>query len=101
MSAVYTTPLDFIITNISPLLVGPLLLESHPVTIWFYFSEAIINTVVTHGGYTFFGFPNADMHDSHHETFNNMFGVIGLLDYLHGTDIKFKERIASAKVKNN
>ncbi|KAI9291663.1 sterol desaturase [Neoconidiobolus thromboides FSU 785] len=92
ISAVYTTPLDFLVSNITPLLVGPIVLQSHPVTVWVYFIVAIINTVITHGGYTIPGFPNPKLHDFHHETFNNMYGVIGLLDFVHGTDDKFRSR---------
>ncbi|KAJ9051776.1 hypothetical protein DSO57_1001534 [Entomophthora muscae] len=92
VSALYANPIDFALTNVGPLLIGPLILNCHPVTVWLYFAEAIIETTSVHSGFNFPGFPNADMHDYHHETFNNMFSLLGLGDYIHGTDIKFKQR---------
>jgi len=70
--------------------VGPLLCNAHPVSVWAYFAEATINTIVTHSGYILPGVPNATMHDFHHESFKWNFGVLGLMDYLHGTDTGFK-----------
>jgi sterol desaturase/sphingolipid hydroxylase (fatty acid hydroxylase superfamily) len=36
--------------------------------------------------------PSPDMHDWHHETFNENFGVLGVLDTIHCTNTKFLDR---------
>jgi sterol desaturase/sphingolipid hydroxylase (fatty acid hydroxylase superfamily) len=60
--------------------------------------------VVHHSGYDlpfdtvpFFG-SMAEQHDLHHERFNVNFGVIGLMDYLHGT--AHYQRKAQKETKN-
>ena len=43
-----------------------------------------------HSGYHLPLLFSPEFHDYHHLKFNQCFGVIGLLDFLHGTDIKFR-----------
>jgi sterol desaturase/sphingolipid hydroxylase (fatty acid hydroxylase superfamily) len=67
---------------ISPLIVGikyPLL------EIWFI--GAMIIPIFSHCGYKFGGIFKRlnESHDLHHKLFNCNFGVLGLFDYLHGT----------------
>ena len=52
---------------------------------------AILNTLNAHSGYHFPFFPSPEAHDYHHLKFNQCYGVLGILDYLHGTDIQFRE----------
>ena len=35
--------------------------------------------------------PSPEGHDFHHSSFTNCFGVLGILDWLHGTDLEFKK----------
>jgi sterol desaturase/sphingolipid hydroxylase (fatty acid hydroxylase superfamily) len=60
-----------------------------------WLSMAIANSVNAHTGYHLPFFPSCEAHDFHHLKFNQCFGVLGLLDYLHGTDSLFR----SSKVK--
>jgi sterol desaturase/sphingolipid hydroxylase (fatty acid hydroxylase superfamily) len=39
--------------------------------------------------------PSPDMHDWHHETFNENFGVLGVLDTFHNTNTKFLDRFCN------
>jgi methylsterol monooxygenase len=90
MAATYAHPIEHLVSNMLPLAMGPIVMKSHLVTIWIWFSLAIFNTINSHCGYDFFGFPSSLMHDFHHYSFNSNFGVVGVLDYIHGTDSGFQ-----------
>lgn len=87
--ALYAHPLEFIFSNLLPVGLGPLICDSHLLVTWVWFVLGIITTVNTHSGYHFPGMPSPEAHDFHHLTFNNCYGVLGVLDFLHGTDRKF------------
>jgi methylsterol monooxygenase len=97
VSAVYAHPVEHFLSNIFPVLLGPLLVRSHIVTIWFWTSLAIVNTINAHCGYAFPFMPSPLFHDYHHLKFTNNFGVLGVLDSWHGTDTNFKEYLKSKK----
>eukprot|EP01136_Pigoraptor_vietnamica_P029353 Opistho-1_new@87445 len=90
ISALYCHPLEFFLSNLFPIIIGPLVMGSHLLTMWLWFSLAIIVTVNVHSGYHFPLMPSPEFHDFHHLKFNTNYGVIGVLDYLHGTDKKFR-----------
>jgi fatty acid hydroxylase domain-containing protein 2 len=91
--AVYCHPIEHIFSNLVPVAMGAILLRSHPVTIWFWFSYAIFETLNGHSGYHWPFFQSPEFHDYHHLKFNQNFGSIGLLDYLHGTDTQWRESV--------
>lgn len=85
---------------------------SHVATAWFWFGLAILSTLNAHSGYHLPFFPSPEAHDFHHlkyacyvnfyqiiiinylktaYRFNNCFGVLGIMDRLHGTDIMFRQ----------
>lgn len=86
--------------NALPLLAGPLLIGSHLVTAWLWFSLAVIGTQVHHSGYHF---PlqrwdhQPTFHDEHHRLFQCNYGLLGLLDWVHGTHAPKKETKKDAK----
>ncbi|XP_059485931.1 fatty acid hydroxylase domain-containing protein 2-like [Neocloeon triangulifer] len=91
--AVYCHPLEHIFSNLVPVALGSMLLRSHPVSVWFWFSYAIFQTLNGHSGYHWPWFQSQEFHDYHHLKFNQNFGSIGLLDYLHGTDTQWRESV--------
>ena len=93
-TAVYAHPLEHIICNISPVVAGPVLLGSHPVTASVWIVLALIYTTNSHCGYFLQPHPSPEGHDWHHEKTNEMFGVLGLLDALHQTDTRFQQEMA-------
>ena len=98
MAAIYAHPLEHILSNLLPVAAGPLLMGSHIVTMWIWFAVALVNTCYSHSGYHFpFTLPT-QFHDYHHLKFSNNFGVLGVLDYLHGTDSHYR---ASPQFKND
>jgi sterol desaturase/sphingolipid hydroxylase (fatty acid hydroxylase superfamily) len=49
-----------------------------------------LSTLNAHSGYHFPLFPSPEAHDFHHLKFTQCYGVLGILDYLHGTDTLFR-----------
>ena len=91
MSSLYAHPLEFILVNIIPIYIGPFLCGSHLATANAWYIAATINTINTHSGYHFPFMPSPEAHDFHHASFTNCYGVLGVLDWLHGTDTEFRE----------
>eukprot|EP01024_Parvocaulis_polyphysoides_P065963 TRINITY_DN7716_c1_g1_i2.p2 TRINITY_DN7716_c1_g1~~TRINITY_DN7716_c1_g1_i2.p2 ORF type:complete len:202 (+),score=23.83 TRINITY_DN7716_c1_g1_i2:317-922(+) len=89
VAATYAHPLENIFVNFLPLLVGPLLLGSHPLVYTFWVCFAAFNSVYTHSGYDIPGLPMANTHDFHHMNFKENYGVIGLMDHIWNTNQKF------------
>lgn len=85
-AAIYAHPLEHIVCNLGPVVLGPCLLQSHLCTYWLWLTFAVATTVNSHSGYHFPFAPSPEMHDYHHLAFNVNYGVLGLLDRLHRTD---------------
>lgn len=66
-------------------------MQTHIATAWVWYFLALFNTLCDHSGYHLPFFTSPEAHDFHHLKFNNCFGVIGLLDRLHGTDDQFRK----------
>jgi len=84
LAAQYAHPLEHILANSLPIAIPPLLLRAHVLTLWAFLAVTLLETVTVHSGYDFLG-GAARKHDLHHEVFSVNFGVIGLMDWIHGT----------------
>lgn len=91
VTAIYCHPIEHIFSNLLPPFLGVYIMQSHIATAWLWFTMAICNTLSAHSGYHFPFFPSPESHDFHHLKFNYCFGVLGILDRLHGTDSLFRE----------
>lgn len=91
ITAVYCHPVEHVLSNLVPPLLGVLLLGSHPATAWLWFSVALLSSLNAHSGFHLPFFPSPEAHDYHHLRFNNNYGVLGVLDRLHGTDRQFRQ----------
>ncbi|XP_061105084.1 fatty acid hydroxylase domain-containing protein 2 isoform X2 [Conger conger] len=89
--SLYCHPLEHVLSNMLPVLVGPLMLGSHMVTLSLWFTVALLVTTVSHCGYHLPLLPSPEFHDFHHLKFNQCYGVLGVLDRLHGTDSVFRK----------
>jgi len=92
ITALCAHPLEYIFGNILPIIIGPIICNSHLITIWIWQLMAIFNTVIVHSGYAptnsiydYIYLPNPIKHDVHHMYYKYNYGVIDILDYLHGT----------------
>ncbi|XP_061169781.1 fatty acid hydroxylase domain-containing protein 2-like [Saccostrea echinata] len=88
--SLYAHPIEHLVSNLLPPVLGPFLMGSHVCSAWLWFSIALLSTTVAHCGYHFPLLPSPEAHDYHHKTFINNFGVLGILDRLHGTDTSFR-----------
>lgn len=89
-ASLYAHPLEHIFSNLLPPAAGPLLLGTHVSVTWLWFCIALLSTLNAHSGYHFPFFPSPEAHDYHHLKFTQCYGVLGILDYLHGTDSQFR-----------
>ncbi|NXF90821.1 FXDC2 protein, partial [Eubucco bourcierii] len=97
--SIYAHPVEHIISNTLPVMTGPMILGSHIVSIAVWFSLALITTSISHCGYHLPFLPSPEFHDFHHLKFNQCYGVLGVLDYLHGTDRVFRQTSAYKRHK--
>lgn len=87
---IYAHPVEHCISNLLPIIAGPVIMGSHLATAWMWFFLALVSTTISHCGYHFPFLPSPEAHDYHHLKFTNCFGVLGVLDRLHGTDDNFR-----------
>jgi len=86
---IYCHPIEHIFSNYLPVFMGPFIMGSHLMTLFMWSCIAITSTQISHGGYHLPFLPSPEAHDYHHLKFINNFGVMGILDRLHGTDNMF------------
>ncbi|XP_077362064.1 fatty acid hydroxylase domain-containing protein 2 isoform X2 [Festucalex cinctus] len=89
--ATYAHPLEHTLSNLLPVVIGPVLLASHVSSTCMWYCLALVSTTISHCGYHLPFLPSPEFHDFHHLRFNQCFGVFGVLDRLHGTDAKFRQ----------
>lgn len=80
IAAIYAHPIEHVVSNVAPVLLGPLLLGSHITVAWLWFAMVILSTCNVHSGYHFPLLPSPEFHDFHHVKFDSCYGVVGLLD---------------------
>ncbi|CAJ1063670.1 fatty acid hydroxylase domain-containing protein 2 [Xyrichtys novacula] len=89
--ATYAHPLEHMLSNMLPVVLGPVILGSHLTSTSMWYCLALFSTTISHCGYHLPFLPSPEFHDFHHLRFNQCFGVFGILDRLHGTDSKFRQ----------
>ncbi|CAG2212194.1 FAXDC2 [Mytilus edulis] len=87
---IYAHPLEHCLVNMMPVILGPIIMGSHLSTTWMWYFITLVSTTISHCGYHFPFLPSQEAHDFHHQMFINCFGVLGILDRLHGTDKIFR-----------
>ena len=107
LAAEYCHPIEMMLSNVLPLFVGAMLVRSHMCTVLGWTIFASLGTMTHHCGYDWPWIRHdhqPNFHDFHHEKFNCNFGLSGMLDRFHQTDllwIKHNEKTTAAgKVKN-
>ncbi|XP_035783792.1 fatty acid hydroxylase domain-containing protein 2-like isoform X1 [Anopheles albimanus] len=90
-TAMYCHPLEHILSNMIPPMIGIQLMRAHILTAAIWFPLVIFNTIRDHCGYHLPFFPSPEYHDYHHAKFTECFGTFGYLDWLHGTDTRFRQ----------
>nr|CAB3244922.1 fatty acid hydroxylase domain-containing protein 2-like [Phallusia mammillata] len=99
VSALYAHPLEDIMVNILTVVIAPTIVRCHVFTTCVWIAMATLNTVHAHSGYHFPGMPSPESHDYHHVYINQCYGFSGILDHLHGTNMKFAKSVQSQRNK--
>ncbi|XP_044306976.1 fatty acid hydroxylase domain-containing protein 2 [Varanus komodoensis] len=89
--SLYAHPVEHVVSNMLPVITGPILLGSHVTSMMVWISLVLLTTTVSHCGYHLPFLPSPEFHDFHHLKFNQCYGVLGVLDHLHGTNTLFKQ----------
>ena len=97
VACIYAHPVEHILCNLSPIVLGPLLMKSHLFTYWIWLTFAVFSTITSHSGYHFPFLPPPERHDYHHLKFNVNYGPTGVLDSLHRTDKLFEHTPQAAR----
>ncbi|KAI1909622.1 hypothetical protein LOZ58_002326 [Ophidiomyces ophidiicola] len=85
LAAIYSHTVDHVLTNAMPIYVPMALQRAHFLTLVLFAGVAVFDAAVSHSGYSLLRLPSVENHDVHHEKGNVNFGVLGLMDRLHGT----------------
>jgi len=94
LTAQYCSLIEQIVINITPLMLGPLIMQSHPHAILMWFLLSIVSALHSHSDYNFPFMASVMFHDFHHYNYKGNYGVFVFMDKLFNTDKeynKFKE----------
>ncbi|XP_058460580.1 fatty acid hydroxylase domain-containing protein 2-like [Malaya genurostris] len=100
LAAVYSHPLEHVICSMIPLYLGVWLTKAHLISAWVWVAIALTGTLHDHSGYHLPFISSSEAHDFHHLKFNQFYGVLGFLDWLHGTDDLFRQSKSSKRHRN-
>lgn len=67
ITAMYCTPVEHILTNMVPVIVGPFILQLSFIPSFLWFAHTILSTLQEHSGYHFSWYYNSKRHNSHHQ----------------------------------
>lgn len=81
--AIYSHPLENVLANLMPLVMGMVLCGTHVLAAAIMIFVALVHTTAVHSGYWICD--DNGMHDEHHKKFNVNYGVSGLMDRWYGT----------------
>ena len=87
----YAHPVEHILVNVIPMSAGAILMQSHVLVFAIWLTASIFTVITTHSGFQIPGLPPSIAHDYHHQALNANFGVLGILDTLHGTRGRFHQ----------
>ncbi|PYI34568.1 putative C-4 methylsterol oxidase [Aspergillus indologenus CBS 114.80] len=88
LATLYVHPVEHILTNVLPIAGPARLFDVHVVTLWAFVGAVGLQAALAHCGYRLFEMPGGwkpEVHDLHHELMTVNYGLIGLLDRVHGT----------------
>ena len=89
LAALYAHPVEFLLSNLVPFTAGVVLFRPHVFFALQWIVGACLGTQTHHSGYRMPWIAahdkQPDFHDLHHKEFTSCFGVLGVLDLVHGT----------------
>lgn len=91
ISSIYNHPAELSTVSFISFVFGPTLMRCHISTIWLMLVVTHISVVAEHSGYHLPFVKSSYFHNFHHSHTDQCFGAFGTLDYIFGTDLKFRE----------
>ena len=91
LAGIYAHPFEHILANVLPLALGPLLCHAHLLPMLFWLNFGQLTACTSHCGFALPGLPSPLAHDYHHQVFRANYGVLGVLDWWHGTRGNFMQ----------
>lgn len=88
LAAIYSSPFEALFSSVLALHCGAFLLRVHVLLAYLALTIGWMVTCRSHSGYG--GADNPRTHDLHHSMNNGNFGLLGLLDWVHGTQCRPK-----------
>nr|KMM70173.1 hypothetical protein CPAG_06485 [Coccidioides posadasii RMSCC 3488] len=85
LAAIYSHTIDHVLVNAMPIYISMAVQRVHFLTLMLFAFVAVFDAAVSHSGYSLFRLPSVENHDIHHEKGNINFGILGVMDWLHGT----------------
>lgn len=67
ITAEYCTPMEHIVANLVPAVVGPFILQLNFIPTFLWFAHIMLSTLQEHGGYDFPWYYNSKHHNTHHQ----------------------------------
>ncbi|XP_063706618.1 fatty acid hydroxylase domain-containing protein 2-like [Culicoides brevitarsis] len=88
LAGIYCTPTEHIFCNIVSNTIGLVVMRSNLFTACLWLTHAMLRTLANHSGYKFPFYYDPRSHDYHHLKFNRYYGVLGIMDWIHKTDVE-------------
>ncbi|CZR68095.1 probable C-4 sterol methyl oxidase [Phialocephala subalpina] len=86
-SAQYAHLVEHIAANMIPIVVPLALRRANLFSFGIFVAFELWEAAADHSGYDFVKLPPAQIHDLHHEKFRVNYGTLGIMDWIHGTDV--------------
>lgn len=86
-AAEYAHPIEHLVANVLPVTLPLYLKGTHFLSFFAFGIFELWEAAADHSGYDFLKLPPAEIHDLHHEKFRVNYGTIGLMDWIHGTNV--------------
>jgi sterol desaturase/sphingolipid hydroxylase (fatty acid hydroxylase superfamily) len=90
LASEYAHPIEFCLGNFGTLAGGVVLFSPSLTSIYIFTILSNLTILVHHGGYSLPWAPWAVPHDWHHFRYKELFGTVGIMDRIFGTDKEFR-----------
>lgn len=86
-AAEYAHPFEHLVANVLPIMLPLALKGTHFLSFFIFSVFELWEAAADHSGYDFLKLPPAELHDLHHAKFRVNYSPLGLMDWIHGTDV--------------
>ncbi|KAH8597624.1 C-4 sterol methyl oxidase [Bisporella sp. PMI_857] len=86
-AAQYAHPIEHLLANVAPIVVPLAIRRANLFSFGVFAGFELWEAAADHSGYDFVKLPPAEIHDLHHEKFRVNYSTLGIMDWVHGTDI--------------